>query len=198
MNVLINVVRIVKKALIGHVVLTRYNNKTYRVDDIDFNQNPKSTFMKGETEMNFCDYYNRNYSINIKELGQPLLIHREDVRVPGEKAKKEVVLCLIPELCFMTGLTDEMRSQFAIMKDLAVYTKLSPFQRVAAYKQYIDNINNNPSAKQKLIDWGLTLDSEPTQVTARLLNKEVVIFGQNKSFDIAPNADFSRNATCDK
>ena len=69
---LINIVRIVKKALIGHVVLTRYNNKTYRVDDIDFNQNPKSTFMKGKTEMNFCDYYNRNYSINIKELGQPL------------------------------------------------------------------------------------------------------------------------------
>jgi hypothetical protein len=34
----------VMKTLIGVVVLTRYNNKTYRVDDIDWNQSPKSTF----------------------------------------------------------------------------------------------------------------------------------------------------------
>jgi PAZ domain. len=34
----------VQKALIGVTVLTRYNNKTYRVDDIDWKQSPKSTF----------------------------------------------------------------------------------------------------------------------------------------------------------
>jgi len=34
----------VQKSLIGVIVLTRYNNKTYRVDDIDWNQSPKSTF----------------------------------------------------------------------------------------------------------------------------------------------------------
>jgi aubergine-like protein len=185
----------VKKALIGHVVLTRYNNKTYRIDDIDFTKNPTAKFMKGDTEIDYCAYYKQHYNKIIKDMKQPLLIHREDVRVPGQTAKKEMVFCLIPELCYVTGLTDEMRSQFTIMKDLAVYTKLAPFQRVAAYKQYVDNINKHPEAKQKLTDWGLTLDSDPCQVTARVLNKEVVIFGQNKSFDIAPNADFSRNAT---
>jgi hypothetical protein len=34
----------VQKSLIGLVVLTRYNNQTYRVDDIDWKQSPKSTF----------------------------------------------------------------------------------------------------------------------------------------------------------
>jgi len=34
----------VQKSLIGVVALTRYNNKTYRIDDIDWNQSPKSTF----------------------------------------------------------------------------------------------------------------------------------------------------------
>ena len=34
----------VQKSLIGVVILTRYNNKTYRVDDIDWNQSPRSTF----------------------------------------------------------------------------------------------------------------------------------------------------------
>jgi aubergine-like protein len=32
------------KTLIGVIVLTRYNNKTYRVDDIDWDQSPRSTF----------------------------------------------------------------------------------------------------------------------------------------------------------
>lgn len=38
-----------KEALIGYAVLTRYNNNTYRIDDIDFTKNPKAKFMKGDT-----------------------------------------------------------------------------------------------------------------------------------------------------
>lgn len=186
---------VIKKALIGHVVLTRYNNRTYRIDDIDFDSNPKSTFKKGDQDISYCQYYEQNYGLKIQDVGQYLLIHREDVRVPGQKEKREMTFSLVPELCYLTGLTDEMRSQFTIMKDLAVYTKLSPHHRVGAYKKFIENINNNPKAKQKLLDWGLTLDSNPLEVTARVLNKECVLFGQNKSFDISPNADFSRNAT---
>jgi len=35
-----------------------YNNKTYRVDDIDWNQTPNSKFMKSDkTEISFADYY---------------------------------------------------------------------------------------------------------------------------------------------
>ena len=33
-----------QKALIGQIVLTRYNCQTMRVDDIDFNHSPRSTF----------------------------------------------------------------------------------------------------------------------------------------------------------
>jgi aubergine-like protein len=35
---------IVKRRLVGTIVLTRYNNKTYVVNDVDFNQTPASTF----------------------------------------------------------------------------------------------------------------------------------------------------------
>lgn len=38
----------------------RYNNKTYRVDDIDWDQNPKSTFKKADgSEVSFLDYYRK-------------------------------------------------------------------------------------------------------------------------------------------
>ncbi|KAG8146354.1 hypothetical protein E2320_012707 [Naja naja] len=46
------------KELIGVIVLTRYNNKTYRVDDIDWESSPKNSFKKSDgTEISFVDYY---------------------------------------------------------------------------------------------------------------------------------------------
>lgn len=45
------------RTLVGTVVLTRYNNKTYRIDDIIWNKNPAHTFTAGTTEMSFIDYY---------------------------------------------------------------------------------------------------------------------------------------------
>lgn len=46
------------RELVGCVVLTRYNNQTYRVDDINWDLNPQSTFTlrKGET-LSYQEYY---------------------------------------------------------------------------------------------------------------------------------------------
>ena len=44
----------VQKALLGAVILTRYNNKCYRVDDIDWEMTPSSTFTDyNEVEKSF-------------------------------------------------------------------------------------------------------------------------------------------------
>ena len=46
------------KAVVGESVLTRYNNKTYRVNDIAWNQTPQSTFETfGGGEISYVDYY---------------------------------------------------------------------------------------------------------------------------------------------
>ncbi len=34
----------ITKFMLGAIIMTRYNNKTYRVDDVDFNKDPMSTF----------------------------------------------------------------------------------------------------------------------------------------------------------
>ena len=41
------------------MVLTRYNNKTYIIDDIDFTMNPMSTFRltKTDREISYMEYY---------------------------------------------------------------------------------------------------------------------------------------------
>ncbi|KAK2566274.1 Piwi-like protein 2 [Acropora cervicornis] len=66
-----------KKQLVGNIVLTRYNNKTYRIDDVAFDQNPKCTFTfhTGE-QMSYLDYYRNVYNKEIQDPEQPLLVHR--------------------------------------------------------------------------------------------------------------------------
>lgn len=40
--------------------LCRYNNRTYRIDDIDWDNNPKGTFRKSDgSEMSFVEYYKK-------------------------------------------------------------------------------------------------------------------------------------------
>jgi aubergine-like protein len=46
-----NYQRMVQKSILGASVLTRYNNRTYRIDDIDWNKTPNSTFATRGDEM---------------------------------------------------------------------------------------------------------------------------------------------------
>lgn len=96
-----------KKGIIGSIVSTKYNNKTYRVDDIAFQQNPNTTWKdKNEVEQSYAQYYKSQYNINIRDLKQPILVSRKEFRVSGRADKVEVSFGLIPELCNLTGLTD--------------------------------------------------------------------------------------------
>jgi aubergine-like protein len=53
-------------------VLRRYNNRTYRIDDIDWHKSPRSKFTKKTGEqISYIDYYRNTYSRNmITELEQ--------------------------------------------------------------------------------------------------------------------------------
>lgn len=66
--------------IIGTSVLTRYNNKTYRIDDIAWDKTPRCTFMKNGEEISLIDYYKQQWKIEIDDYKQPLLVHRENFK----------------------------------------------------------------------------------------------------------------------
>jgi len=101
----------IQEALVGCTVVTRYNQKTYRVERVDFGMSPATTFDKNGEQVSYADYYKTRYNETIKDPNQPLLINKD------RKTGNEVAL--IPELCQLTGLTDQMRANFGLMKDLA-------------------------------------------------------------------------------
>lgn len=90
-------------SVLGIIVLTYYNNNTYRIEDIDFNANPSCTFnMKNGQVVSYQQYYKTKYDITITDPTQPMLVTRTK---PKERnAGQGDLVYLVPELCRATGM----------------------------------------------------------------------------------------------
>ncbi|XP_065820218.1 piwi-like protein 1 [Labrus bergylta] len=179
------------KELVGLIVLTKYNNKTYRIDDIAWDHTPNNTFKKGDTDISFKNYYKAQYSLDIKDGNQVLLISHVKKMGPSGGPPPGPAM-LIPELCYLTGLTDKMRADFRIMKDLSNHTKLTPEQREGRLNRFVSNIQKNADAQAELDKWGLNFDKALLNLTGRVLPGERLYQG-SRSYDINPqSAEWSR------
>uniref|UniRef100_A0A8C1F1C1 Piwi-like protein 2 n=1 Tax=Cyprinus carpio carpio TaxID=630221 RepID=A0A8C1F1C1_CYPCA len=183
------------KEFVGSIVITRYNNRTYRIDDIEWSKSPKDTFTLADgTVTTFVDYYRKNYGITIKELDQPLLIHRPKERSkPGGKVITGEIL-LLPELSFMTGIPEKMRKDFRAMKDLTMHINVGAEQHTQSLKQLLHNINSNNEAVSELARWGLNFVIPQTQ--GRTLPSETICL-HSASFVTSPSVDWSREVVRD-
>ncbi|KAL7044980.1 hypothetical protein ACKWTF_002125 [Chironomus riparius] len=178
------------KEIIGTVVLTRYNNRTYRIDDVRFDLNPKSTFKAGDKEISFIEYYKTRYNLIINDPKQPLLVSNPKARDIRDGRNEPVLL--IPELCFTTGLTDSMRSDFNVMKRLGEYTRMDPTKRVERLEEFSRRMNQTEGCFQKLESFGVNLDRQLLRVSGRILKQEQILFGQGRSNQNDFKADWTQ------
>ena len=121
----------------GATVITKYGNyRTYSIVEIDYTQDPKSTFHneKKGVQMSYADYFKEAYGLKVSNNKQPLLkvigrynqVHKKD----GKIEKVPEYIYLLPEFVSPTGMTDDQRAQHSTMKTIAPYTKLTPNQRI--------------------------------------------------------------------
>lgn len=54
-----NYKQLFQSRVIGCVVLTDYNNRTYHIDDVDWGSTPTSTFKKGDEDVSYIDYFKK-------------------------------------------------------------------------------------------------------------------------------------------
>jgi aubergine-like protein len=66
----------------------------------------------------------------------------------------------------MTGMSEELRSDFNVKKDLDSHTRLSPKQRCEQLMHLIQSIRENPEALKQIKNWGLELDDSLTRVSS--------------------------------
>ncbi|CAN7986806.1 unnamed protein product [Ixodes hexagonus] len=178
------------RQVVGAIVMTPYNNKTYRVDDIDWAQNPRLTFDTKEGPKTYMEYYLAQYERRIRDPMQPLLVCRP--RDKDLRAGRTDNIYLVPELCVLTGLTDEMRANVAVMRDLAQHTRVEPPRRVRNLLDFIARVNGDSSISHEMSQWGLRFDTQLVNVCARVVPPEPVIQDTQKYQYCASSADFSR------
>nr|XP_056714838.1 piwi-like protein 4 [Euleptes europaea] len=163
-----------EKELLGLIVLTRYNNKTYRVDDIEWSVKPTDTFKKRDgTEISYEDYYKQQYDIIITDLNQPMLVSQLKNKRGSSTVEPRVAL-LVPEFCYLTGLSSRATTDFRLLKDLAQETHLTPERRQQRLSRLADNIQRNKDARLELETWGLQLGCQ-VSLTGRVVTTEKIL-----------------------
>ena len=136
---------------------------------------PKDTFKlsTGDT-MSFMEYYRNRYNVEIKDVDQPLLISR----TKATEKNVERTHALIPELTYLTGLSEDMRNNFKVMKEIATFTRLSPAQRQSSLKTFIQSVNGHPDCRNLLDGWNLKLSDNLVTLNGRVLGSETLHFGK--------------------
>ncbi|GAB0096382.1 PIWI [Sergentomyia squamirostris] len=169
----------VKRALIGQMVVTEYNNATYRIDDVDFNLSPSSSFEKKSGErITFIQYFMERYRCSIRDTRQPLLVSRAKAR--DVRAGRAEIVNLVPELCRLTGLTDTQRADTRLMRDMAQSTRIGPDMRVKRFLDLNRRIQEEQRAQEMMKKWEMTLDRELVEFSGRVLPVEELRFGGDR------------------
>ncbi|KAF0991535.1 hypothetical protein HZS_5224, partial [Henneguya salminicola] len=197
----------IERQIVGQVVMTRYNNRTYRIDSINFNLTPSSEFtLKDGTKITFAEYYKKHYNLDIEDLKQPLLASiMKERRVKHEtkqaaqqgevRTPTENIVYLIPELSFLTGISDELRSNFSTMRELSRFTRIAPTGRCNGVYGFLKRVNQNPSASTYLNSWGVDFNRQLITLPGRKFPPEKVYFNDeaNPATPTDDNLDWSQS-----
>lgn len=183
------------KKIVGTTVLTDYNQATYKIDAIDWDQTPASTFTRKGVEVAYSEYYKEKYNLTIQDMGQPLLVSRATAR--NIRAGQPEFILLVPELCRATGITDEMRNNFRLMEEMGKHTRLLPSDRVRQLSAFNTRLAQNTESVRIFRENFISLDRELVNIDGRRKKQEQIMFGNNNIVDLGDgpsrdSADWTR------
>lgn len=186
------------KALLGQIVITKYNNKTYKISEVHLDKDPSMAFEdKKGNKVQFMEYYLRRWGMKITDPKQPMI-----VSIPKERDMKgntQLPVQLVPELCNMTGLSDAQRADYRLMADVAVYTRQNPDTKYKALMGFQKRINETPEVADLLKKWDLKFSNQLVDVKGRQLPGEEIFGNGSRSSYQVSNADWGncfRNWKC--
>ena len=177
----------IKENLIGRSFKVSYAKRNYIINDITFEKTVKTMEFPFEGKnISLFNYYKKHYNITIENLDQPLImVIRKDPQ------DNETTLYFVPELCHLGGLDDTAIKNGKFMKELAMYTKLIPAERVKKTNQFLNLLESTekkkgkdgkslPSAKEKTEYYGFDIEPVKDNFTACYMTQPMLIAGKNK------------------
>lgn len=82
------------------------------------------------------------------------------------------VVVLVPELCQLTGLSDEQRANFHLMSALATKTRIQPGPRQQKLINFAKKVTTNEKAMLEIKKWDLKLADSLVKLRGRVLPNE--------------------------
>lgn len=82
--------------------MTTYTDRTYRIDDVDFNTSPSHTFEKGGERISYASYLEQRYQVRNLNMTQPMLVSTSNAR--QRRSGMPELIYLVPQLCRTTGI----------------------------------------------------------------------------------------------
>ena len=184
-----------RKELNGAIVLTGYNNKTYRIDDIDFDHNPQMEFERKGTKTTLVAYYKQQYNITIRDEKQPLISVQPSAR--DKRAGDNKILLLIPELCSMTGLSEAARADQNLKRAMTQSTQAVPNAKIPALIDFKSKMEANKDIQEEMGRWKLKFAPGLVSFNGRQLANEKILMAretdQNASTFEQKGADWERS-----
>lgn len=178
-----NVKETIESAFKGLTVVTRYNgDKTYTIDSVDLDKNPTDSFETKDGKVTYIEYYQKKYNKKVNP-DQPLLVYKD---------RKGEIIHLIPEYCYLTGLTEEMRANFQLMSKMAEITKGNPKIKVEESLSLLRSIKDNEMCKKDISRWGITVDEKPLVITGKKVDAGNLELGRRVTVDIENTQDLDR------
>lgn len=95
---------------------------------------------------------------------------------------------LLPEVCHMTGITDEMRANYKVMDALAQHTRVVPTQRARSLIRFRESVNRSQECQAVMSDWDMRLGDSLVSLQARILRPVDIVLGD-------PQRPFKYNTT---
>ncbi|XP_058838219.1 protein aubergine-like [Topomyia yanbarensis] len=179
-----------KRLVLGSVVMANYGKgNTYTINDVEFNTSPESSFATSNGNITFLQYFKERYNIVIRDPRQPMLVSRSKPR--DIRAGRPEYIYLVPELVRVTGITDDMRKNFNLMRTLADHTRLTPDKRIERLEVFNRRLQQSSESAEVFKFWKTELDRRLVEVTGRILSQEAILFSDiNNGIPAGETADW--------
>jgi aubergine-like protein len=163
----------VVKVLPGAIVIPGYNNKTYRIDEITWDEKPIKFECKKEENRSYMKYYETLYNNSISDMKQLSIILMPKVR--EESSGISGPIPLIPEVCNMTSLSNKQWAKLNLMKSMGESRHTKTLLELA------EQLNGTKEIGEDITRWNHKFAKDLTQSRFRIIKPETILVNKCKA-----------------
>eukprot|EP01135_Chromosphaera_perkinsii_P008476 Nk52_evm44s1360 gene=Nk52_evmTU44s1360 len=165
-------------------VLTKYNNQSYKIIDVVWTESPKSSFEIKKRDgtsiwVTYKKYLLKKYGIDVLDDEQPLLQAQKKGDRKSVKGADEIVM-LVPKTVILTGLSEDIKSDFRVMRNVKEILVLDGRQRQDLMRKLVSNMVSLPELRKEWNRLRVDIELEPFRMDCKVNKVQELVFGNQR------------------